>query len=784
MAVYTAVPAGGNWNSNATWTSTPPGTFPVSGDTAILNGTSGQVTVTGTDAVCLILNCTGYANTLTIANGRTLTVFGTGAEIRLGGTINPSTTGVISTRNVALTSTAISIFFNGVTIPRLTLGYIAGAGTQTVTINGTTPTVQNLTVLNGAGNATVALATTTLNVLNSLNVGLGGMSGIAFNITGGGTVDVTCSSGSRIRNGFTVITGTTLRMLSTLEIGGGLVTFQTGSFLANPSNFSLVVAESNVTTLDTSAVTWYGVVFTVTGATTTSLTSDLNISVNLVINNGTSSGLVGSGGTRNINIGGNFSITTAIIFNMSNTIINLIGTGVLDGPVSSFISGGTSGTTININTSNPLGYTIGSAIRNYLGTEASVTINLVGTSVATVNAGHTLATRTIPALTLSTNNTGTGANILGGSEIIWQNFTFGSNTTLSLTYETKFAGNLTGPNAGSGTINGAKLLLGGNITTGVTGVLIGGTSTIELYGSNTVNWNTAGFSSTYQNNITINKVGGTVNLLGGITWGVNPGPRTLNRINGNIVVGTSAFAVPTNASVVINSMSFNNLTISSGVTMTQNSLNTIASVLTLSGNATFAGTAGWTAFSFTHGGAGTTCTLKAGVTYTVQNGLFTMIGTALNRAILQSDDVVAVTATIPSNSNQMTLTATVPNPVGYVLGSTAFSTALPAALSNIIPNRPTIVSGPVGLVYTLANSIGPTQLTSYAGQLGKKAFFSVFGTTNVVYAATRDIDSNNGITIYAGQSFPDNTATPNQFRTLNWQPLIAPSGSVYYTWVD
>ena len=152
-----------------------------------------------------------------------------------------------------------------------------------------------------------------------------------------------------------------------------------------------------------------------------------------------------------------------------------------------------------------------------------------------------------------------------------------------------------------------------------------------------------------------------------------------------------------------------------------------------------------------------------------------MIGTAASRAILQSDDVVAVTANIPSNSNQMTLTATVPNPIGYVLGSTAFSIQLPPALNNseTLPNRPTIVSG-------------PTQLTSYSGQLGKKAFFNVVGSsiTNVAYAATRDIDSSGGITIYAGQSFPDSTATPNQFRTLNWQPLIAPSGSVYYTWVD
>jgi hypothetical protein len=85
------------------------------------------------------------------------------------------------------------------------------------------------------------------------------------------------------------------------------------------------------------------------------------------------------------------------------------------------------------------------------------------------------------------------------------------------------------------------------------------------------------------------------------------------------------------------------------------------------------------------------------------------------------------------------------------------------------------------------NAIGTTALTSYAGQVGKKAFFNVTngtGSTNVIYAQTRDIDSNGGITILAVQTFQDNTATPNLFRTLNWGPLIAPSGSVYYTFVS
>jgi hypothetical protein len=171
------------------------------------------------------------------------------------------------------------------------------------------------------------------------------------------------------------------------------------------------------------------------------------------------------------------------------------------------------------------------------------------------------------------------------------------------------------------------------------------------------------------------------------------------------------------------------------------------------------------------------------------NGIFTMIGTAAQRARLQSNDVASVTVSINALSNLMNVTAgSIPNPAaGYVLGSTAFSTALPPALSNIIPDRPTIASGSAS-PYTLVNPIGTTALTSYAGQVGKKAFFNVTNngssSTNVLYAETRDIDSNGGITILAVQTFQDNTATPNLFRTLNWGPLIAPSGSVYYTFVN
>lgn len=784
MATYTAVLAGGNWNVAATWGGAG---FPIAGDTAILTTTSGPVTVTGVDAVCLALNMSGYSNTLTIANGRTLTVFGTGASIIFGGTIATGTTGVISTRFNSITSAAISINFNGVTVPRLTLGYIFGAGGQTVTISGPTPTVENLNVANGSAGA-VVLAGTALNISSSLVVGPssggtapGAISGVAFNFIGT-ACSVNCTGGlglSRINNGFTVASTCTLTLLSTLQIGGGTITFSSGSSLVSGTFGLYLNALSSAVILDTSNVTWYSINHASTASV--SISSDINVLTNFTNTTIASCSFIGTAGTpKNINIQGSFSINNGnIILNISNTIVNLNGTGVFDSGTLSYIQGVT---TININTS---GYTIGSAARNWLGTESNVTINLVGTSVATVNAGHTLLTRTTGTLTLNTNNTGSG-----GNEIIWRNFSFGSNTALSLTNDTTFSGNLTGPGAGTGFINGAKLLLGGNLTTGATSTLITGTSTIELYGNNSVNWNTAGHTSGYQNNITINKVGGIVNLLGTINYGLAATVRTLDKINGNIVVGTSTVIIPTNASVVINNMLFNNLTLAGGNTMTQNTLNTISNILSCSGSAIFAGTAGFTTSGFSCTLANSTLTFQninanPGAIYTV-NGALTITGTQLSRVILQAAGRANFTGGITGNI--LTVSAGTNPSVGMTVSQA--SGISPNGLLPFITNRPVITAvGPGAGQYTLNQTLTTPVPAGTALAAGYKAKFilSNIGTAsqNVFYAQTQDIDSNGGITILSAGSNGDDTATNTAlFRTLNWGPLIAPSGSVYYTFVS
>jgi hypothetical protein len=336
-------------------------------------------------------------------------------------------------------------------------------------------------------------------------------------------------------------------------------------------------------------------------------------------------------------------------------------------------------------------------------------------------------------------------------------------------------------------INGSNLRINGNLIS-TSSAIVTGTTVFQIIGTGNQTWTTPNAVNRIANSMNIDKASGTFTLSSAnIAYG--SATAVLTYTKGTFAPGTSTFI--TQAGVTFNitasGFSLNNWSPVAGTyTINTNPL-IVNGTLLLAGTTTFAGTSGWTTTNFTHAGAATTCTLKSGNTYTV-NGVLTMIGTAASRAILQSSDAVAVTASIASLSNQLVVTVGTPTPpaAGYVLGST--STALPIALNNLLPDRPTIASGAAS-PYTLVSAIGVTALASGSYTLGKKAFLIVTngtGSTNVAYVTTRDIDSNGGITILAFASYSDAIGQPsaNIFRTLNWGPLIAPSGSVYYTFVN
>ena len=593
MPTYTAVAGGGNWNSAATWGGVGP---PIAGDTAILNATSGQVTVTA-DAICLILDCTGYANTLTINTGFSLRVTGTGATISLGGTISTAQQGVLSTIG---SNNTVTINFNGVTIPRLTCGHTTSAATQTVTANGATPTISNLRISPSFSNSIVSI-TNQVTITNSLIFTTGTLAGTAFTINGSVTFDGVGAATPILTSGFTIPSGSTVILNDLLLINGGTYTFNVGSNLTTNNNALQI---GGTVTLNTSPVIWHSITL---GGTVT-LTSDLNVLTNV-----TGASAITSSVSRNINIqGGWFINTSGSPVTCTNIVINFIGTGTIYTRDSQavILSSPFTNCTININTTNPSGYvlgtTVGGASYNYFSLNNS-TLNLVGNSSTATMFDSSTRVLLFGNCTLSTNLTGSG-----GNQIIYSIVDLRTGTT-TLNSDTTVSTDLISFDTATATINGSRFLLTGNCTSPSTRTY-SGTSTIEFIGSNNQNWSTG----TFQNNITINKSGGTVNLLGSFTWGA--AGRTLQRTAGNINVGTSTVTIP-NAAVTINNMVFNNLTVTAGAAITQNTANTINSTLQLNGSTTFAGTAGWTCGTLICTTNNSTITLQNSVTYRTTTGV-------------------------------------------------------------------------------------------------------------------------------------------------------------------
>lgn len=762
MPTWTGAGADNNWSTAGNWDTGVPSSV----SDAIFNGNTGlypnanKNCIITLNANCRTLNCTGYAGTITFTNTLTVNMqSGAGqGDITFSAAFGFSMVGPNGISYVInVTATTRTITTNGY---NFNLPFsISGLGGSTLNLVG------NFQVSNFTG-ANVSITGNELRVSGNWSSAAFGSALKVLNGTG------TMATNSNVTNLVINAPGFTRTFSGSIQINNSIV-WTAGALVTTGSTLTMV----DMTTVNFGGQSLNNVSFSNSFVTTISFPTDLYVLGNLTLPNGANT----LNGPGKVFIAGNLSNSGG---NTGNLVLEMNGTGTINNIVPLNLIINTTGIITTSSTNDIRG-------------------NLTLTA-GTLNLANNLRKRGA-TITLTSGITFTGSgnlvfqdydfipttHTIVSNNVSWPNsvsITPGTSVANTLVLSDNFTvlGNFSCLVGSSGnqahTINGNTLFVRGDFTVTTTGGVVG-TTNIIFEGSTSMNWSMSG---QMQNNLTINKSGGSsVSIFGTFAWGL--AGRTLQRTVGNINPGTSTITIP-NAAVTINNMVFNNLTVTSGATITQNILNTINSTLLLSGNATFAGTAGWTTFSFTHGGAGTTCTLKAGVTYTVQGGIFTMIGTAALRATLQSDDVFnTIQASIPSNSSIMTINSgTMPSPAtGYVFGSTAFSTSLPTALLNILPDRPTIVSQLTANTYQLATAIGSTTLSSYTGQLGKKAIFNVFGTTNVVYAQTRDIDSLGGITIYAGQSFPDsNTASPNQFRTLNWEPLIAPSGSVYYTWVD
>jgi hypothetical protein len=209
MATITAAAGGGNWTTGATWVG---GVAPTSADDAVLNGTSGAVTVNA-GAVARSLDCTGYTGTLTHTAAVTLT---------LGD-------GTAGAGNIALK------LVSGMTY---TLGSTSTSAISFVSTSATTQTI-------AAGGRT--LGSWTIN-------GVGSSYQLTSGVTIGSTATMTLTNGTLDTNGQTCIWGTFSSNNSntrTLTLGASSLTL-TGSSVASWScatatNFTLNAGTSTIT---------------------------------------------------------------------------------------------------------------------------------------------------------------------------------------------------------------------------------------------------------------------------------------------------------------------------------------------------------------------------------------------------------------------------------------------------------------------------------------------------------------------------------------------------------
>lgn len=753
-----------NWNSATSWSTISSisaintGTFPSSttADPVIFDANSSACTVNVASA-CTSLSLTGYANTITFTN--TLTSSG---SVTLTNTATYNGPNGITITGVTSTMTFAGANYN---LPlSVVRGFNVGASTLTFADSGQ---VSNF-VVSGSGNTQIILSGS-INLSVSGNLSCSGSvsntqtaatmspsSNITIILNGTGNIS------GVIRCNLTFNTSTALTLIGTLEFDNRSTVTRTLLYQNGTINwgiYSLTVYSATSTTNINFTYNISSLVF----YSNSGITSTYTLLSNLNVNNLTSATIPSASGGNflrindfNIDVNGSFVGTTTY----GTTKIWMVGTG-----------------NINVSTGNSLEINSPSGAITIIGLTFLAnlaTVIFTYTTALTFIAGPI----TFADGNITINNPGNGNfGAIGFSTK--QNFpAVGATLNHSMTCTSlNFA-----TTSGLGiNLSGNTIFLSGNLTRTSTPVITG-TATVNFIGGvGTATW--AGLS--YGINFEINKnVSFTENMV------FTTSGRSVVVNAGTVSPNASTVTTSNSVSMTISGMTFWNLIIPGNSIITQNTVNTIQTSLVINsfGSTTFAGTAGWITNNFTHTTGNTTCTLQEGNTYIV-NGIFTMNGTSSAlRAVLQSSNAVAVTAFINSLSNQLNVTAGSPvNPAaGYVLGST--STALPPALNNLLPDRPTIASGTAS-PYTLVNPIGVTALASGSYTLGKKAIFIVTngtGSTNVSYVTTRDIDSDGGITILAFGSYSDQIGNPtaNLFRTLNWGPLIAPSGSAYFTFVN
>ena len=828
-----------DWNTAGNWST--PAAVPTAATAAIFTGTPVRNCTTGTVArACLTLDTTGYLGTLEIGSSTAgyLRVFG---NITLGSTASHITgltyigiEGTTCTLDVAV----------GFTVPYLAFGTASGGGTCTVTLTrsfvvttllktGTSGSITTITagsamsidLTNGSISLSIGSVTLNANVTLKLfgTTSYGGGISINGNVTSqaGSTINLigsfTHSGGILNLSAGTVVPGTSIlnwggtfslnmgtNELYSFYYGGGLTTTTTilsdivvqSCFLY--SGIGTILGAFNITvkgSVPSANITFASGKLILTGDGTSADALATFSGTTMTVTSFTLGSIVGGVNLGRIAIGQ--TITGPGIPANTKVVAQLTGTTNQNGTYqvsNSFTLGSTA-----IKGTNCAIFAQGTLVNSTL--EINALTNAFSLISLVLNAGSLF--RYLSTNTGAYDGSNSAVTFQGSVSIDFQGISSSTRYIKTLSNNGFFLAltvlsdlwvqNLSCLQASGILQSGTRTIYvmgnfsanNGTTTTGAGGTGFVIQPTIVLYGSDPCTFTCTNLNA----NVTIDKVGGTVTNMSNFNYGTTVGaPYTFKLDNGTFIHGPYLTTIIAAAIFNTPGVNWNNITVNNNVTLTINALLNITGTL-LTATATFAGTHGFTAQNFTCTTAASIITLQNATANPlaeyIVNGVLTILGTAASRITLQAAGSATFNGTITPVGQLNYLSGTIPAIGMTVSQATGVS---PVGLIGLLPNRP-VITGGTSPTFTISPSATTVIGTSFSMRAGYKAKFTLIngtGSQNVAYVTTNDINSNAGATITSFGSNGDdiNNSTISLFRTLNWGPLIAPSGSVYYTFVN
>lgn len=419
-------------------------------------------------------------------------------------------------------------------------------------------------------------------------------------------------------------TGGTLTLSGTISIGStsavGRLFYVQGTVSAGSSTLQTNFSVS----LDTSTIAFNNVTFT--GSTSTIyLYSDCNIDGTLTIS-GTGTKTITNYIAGNIIASGDVTLNRALTGDAS---ITLDGTG-----------------------------TISSSSASYTLTN-NLILNSAGIITLGINLYYLTGTITYTAGTIvNTDSTLTlsGACTLNTSGMNWNNITFSTTGTYTLSSNLSIDGTLTVNTAITITLSTSNIILSGSLTITGTGIIQG--QTITLDGTGTWSHTSTG---TVQSNLTINTIG-TITISGTVYY--NTG--TLTYTTGTVITTGSTLTITNTTTLSSGNLIWNNLSTSTTGTVSLGTILKIGGLLTI-GTGTTLSCAGYTVYC--GGGLSRIGTLTHGNNTFNFNGNGTISGSTIfyNFTCDTSDVTLTFTAgTTQTVSNNLIFDGIVDHPVVLV----------------------------------------------------------------------------------------------------------------------